>query len=227
MMMRSFWMGLLAVVLALTGSIDARADDLVAKIQSRYESLSAFKAEFTQTLTNKASGEAEKRKGTLHFMQPHLIRWETHAPEKELLVVGQDAAWDYFPDEDSVYKYPLSQVLDSKTMVRFVSGQARLDQDFLIERKGEEKGWVRLDLVPKEPEPGLVQASLWAEADTGLLRKVLLFDFYGNENELTVTSIKLNPTLSPSLFAFIPPKGVEIFDNTGEEKKVEQKELSQ
>ncbi len=197
-------------------------DELVTRIQSTYESLSAFDAKFVQVLRNTASGEEEERSGLIFFKKPRLIRWETTMPEKELLIVGSKEVWDYFDDDKIAYKYTVDRVLQSKTMIKFISGQARLDEDFWVTREASKpgeapEGLVKLNLTPKEPEPQLVQAYAWADPKTGLVRKILLQDFYGNENELSFADITLNPKQPDDLFAFTPPAGVEIFDNTAKD----------
>lgn len=190
------------------------ANKLVGEIQKKYDSLQSFDTSFTQVLRNTASGEEQNRSGMLFFKKPNLVRWETTEPEQELLIVGENVVWDYFGEEEVAYKYEADAVLDSKTMIRFISGQARLDTDFWTTEEGDEKGLAKLNLVPKEPEPQLVQAYVWVDRETALVKRILLQDFYGNENELNFMDIRMNPDIPESLFEFTPPEGVEVFDNT-------------
>lgn len=201
----------LSGLLLLAPSVRA---DIVGKIQKTYEQLESFDSSFIQILRNTASGEEQERKGMLFFKNPDLVRWETTEPESELLIVGKSVVWDYFDDEGVVYKYSVDEVLDSKTMVRFISGQARLDRDFWIEKQPAKGNLVKLHLTPKEPEPQLVEAWVWVDPQTSLVRRILLQDFYGNENELIFSDMRLNPDMPDSIFEFTPPQGVEVFDNT-------------
>jgi outer membrane lipoprotein carrier protein len=193
------------------------AEGAAAALQARYESIKSFTAAFTQTLTGSATGTTEVRSGTISFAQPGLVRWQTEKPDPELLLVGRTAVWNYFSKEGAAYKYGLDAVLDSKTMLRFVTGRARLDEDFQISTPAapDAQGLVRLDLVPFEPETSLVQAVAWADPATALLRRVRIVDFYGNENTLEFKDIKLNVPLAPDFFDFTPPKGVDVMDETG------------
>lgn len=203
----------LVLFLLLALPAPAKAD-LVGRIQQTYEQLESFDSRFIQILRNTASGEEQERKGMLFFKNPELVRWETTEPESELLIVGANVVWDYFADEMVVYKYAVEDILDSKTMVRFISGQARLDKDFWIEEEQGESGLIKLLLTPKEPEPQLVQAYVWVDPETALVRRILLQDFYGNENELIFSDMRLNPDMPDELFEFSPPEDVEVFDNT-------------
>ncbi|MEW5773931.1 MAG: outer membrane lipoprotein carrier protein LolA [Thermodesulfobacteriota bacterium] len=201
-------------LLILSLSAPALAGQTAGHMQSQYESLTSFTASFVQTLTNAQTGEKEVRKGTIAFRQPALVRWDTLSPEKQLLVVGDKAVWDYYADEKAAYKYPTTDVLSSKTMLRFISGKARLEQDFYVTELPEKDGLLEMELVPREAEPGLVQATVWVTPATYMLYRVLLVDFYGNKNDLALDNLLLNPDLPKSDFEFSPPAGTKVFDNT-------------
>lgn len=205
-----FW-----VVLVLAPSAAfAQEGDVADRIQKRYESLQSFTADFEQVLTNAASGEQETRTGSISFKHPAMVRWLTVTPEKELLVVGPEYVWNFFPTEELAVKYRVDQVFNSKTMVRFLSGRANLKEDFVVESQGEDNGWRKFKLIPYEPEPSLVLGYMWVEPGSDLLRQVLLVDFFGNGNQVALTNLELDVDLDDSLFSFTPPQGVDIEDNT-------------
>ena len=154
------------------------------------------------------------RTGTLSFKRPGLVRWNTQTPERELLIVGTNIVWDYFPDEETAYKYPVSQVLSSRTMIRFISGKGNLDEDFKVEDQGVDQGLRKIKLIPREPEANMVLAYIWVNQDTKMLEKVFVVDFFGNGNELALEETMLNPELGEELFEFSPPEGVDVLDNT-------------
>lgn len=205
---------MVVLFLSLSLPLPALAGQTAAHMQQQYEALTSFTADFVQTLTNAQTGEKEVRKGTIAFRQPALVRWDTVSPEKQLLVVGDKAVWDYYVDEKAAYKYPTTDVLSSKTMLRFISGKARLEQDFYVTEHPEKDGLLEMELVPKEAEPGLVQATVWVTPGTYMLYRVLLVDFYGNQNDLSLDNLVLNPDLPRQGFEFSPPAGTKVFDNT-------------
>lgn len=206
---------LLLTVLLVLGATPATAEEggITARIQKQYESLKSFQADIVQELTNGSSKETRMRKGNLAFRSPGHVRWETVEPEPELIVAGDGPVWDYFADEETAYKYPREQVMGGKTMLRFLSGQARLDEDFWVEEHPEGP-LVRLELVPKEPEPNLVKAEAWVTDEMAMLTRVKLVDFFGNINDVRLENLVLNPDLPDAMFAFTPPAGTDIEDNT-------------
>ena len=190
------------------------AEDLSQKIQDTYTSIQSFKTEFTQKLTNAASGEVQKRTGTILFRKPRDIRWETLSPEKELLVVRDNLVWDVFPSEGIAYKYSLQGKFSSKTMLEFLTGDVSLETDFQVLDQGLEEGLRKVRLVPKNPEPNLVLAYLWLDPDEFTLKKILLVDFFGNGNELAFKDLKLNVKITDDHFIYSPPKDIQVIDNT-------------
>jgi outer membrane lipoprotein carrier protein len=201
----------------------AGAAETAARIQKQYAAIKGFGADFEQTLTHRESGAVEKRKGTLLFQKPLLIRWETKNPHQELLVVTGKEIWDYLPDEDLAYRYPLSMVQDSRGIIQVLTGQAVLTQDFDVKSDGEEENFVRLKLYPREPGPQMVEAVIWADKTDGYIRRAELTDFYGNKNSVRFSSFNTQAQFRESDFHFTPPPGVEVEDHS--KKKIQRREL--
>jgi len=208
---------LMCMIFWAAGVPALHAGEWTNAIQKQYETLTGFSARFKQTLTNASTGETEIRTGALSFKRPGLVRWNTETPEPELLIVGTDQVWDYFPDEETAYKYPVSQVLSSRTMIRFISGKGNLEEDFKVEDQGADQGMRKIKLIPREPEANLVLAYIWVNPESKMLEKVFLVDFFGNGNELALEETMLNPELKEELFQFTPPDGVDVLDNTGKQ----------
>lgn len=218
--MKYWCLALFALLLAWPGP--ARADDpgqLAGRMQRKYAAIKAFSADFTQAIRNAASGDTEHRSGSFLFKKPTLVRWETVKPEKELLLVGTSAVWDYFEEDKEAYRYSVKDVIGSKTMLRFLTGKANLTEDFIVAagkpEAGDASGLTVLDLAPREPEPGLVMAKIWVDPRTDLIVRIRIQDFYANTNDLTLSKVVLNPRLPDKLFAFTPPKDVQVHENDG------------
>jgi outer membrane lipoprotein carrier protein len=193
--------------------IAAEHDHVSDIIQDQYAKINSFQAEFNQELTNASSGAKEQRRGTIWYQQPQKIRWQTIHPEEELLISTGDVVWDYFPEEKTAYRYTLKGRFDSKNMLKFISGEINLKEDFQIQVQGKDaqcSDWTKISLTPLNPEPSLVMAHIWLDKDTNLIRQVVLVDFFGNKNKLTFEDIELNVVIDESRFSFDPPDGVEM-----------------
>jgi outer membrane lipoprotein carrier protein len=214
-MRHRFLLSLLFVLALAQAALAAEPAELAGRIQKKYASLSAFSAEFNQAIRNAASNEVEQRSGSFVFKKPTLVRWETVKPEKELLIVGKDAVWDYFEEDKEAYRYAVEEIINSKTMLRFLTGKANLTEDFVVSAAKDEAGpnEAALLLVPREPEPGLVVAKVWVDTATDMIVRIHIQDFYANTNDLRLTKIVADPKLADSLFVFTPPKDAKVHDN--------------
>ena len=190
----------------------AQASETAQRLQDRYETIDSFQTGFVQILTNAATREQEERFGRISFQKPLNVRWESTSPEEEILIIDEEKVWNYFPEERAVYQYETDEILTSRNMIRFISGQARLTEDFRVEDQGMVDELYKIKLVPKNPEPDLVLAYIWSDGD-GMMRRILLVDFFGNGNELRLEDMDLNPEFEDDLFTFTPPAGVDIIEN--------------
>ncbi|MBO4301111.1 MAG: outer membrane lipoprotein chaperone LolA [Desulfovibrio sp.] len=211
------------VLVCTYSTVAFSASDTASRIQSRYEVMRSFSATFEQTLTHKESGSKEKRQGSLLFQKPLLIRWQTEKPHEETLIVTASEIWDYLPDEEIVYRYPLELVQDSRSIIQVVTGQAALTRDFEVMDEGQEGGLLKLRLYPREPAPQMVEACLWVELSTSLIRRASIVDFYGNSNEVRFLSFQPDAATKSSNFTFKVPRGVEVEDRIA--SHVQEREL--
>ncbi|WP_027370649.1 outer membrane lipoprotein chaperone LolA [Desulfovermiculus halophilus] len=217
---RSFMVFLISVILILgLFSLPATAQDIADTIQKQYTTVSSFQTDFSQTLTNAASGSKEQREGTIWYQEPTLIRWHTTSPEEEVLISTGKTVWDYFPEEKVAYRYSLEGRFNSKTMLRFISGEVNLQEDFQVEVLGsdqENANWTKVKLIPKNPDPSLVEATIWVDPESSLIQQVMLVDFFGNQNQLTFQDIDLNVHIADSHFTFQPPEDVQVMQGGGQ-----------
>lgn len=208
---------LLVLFLFMTMTTSTFAASLPEKIQQTYSQIHALEGTFTQTLLHRESASTTVRKGHLFFEKPLLVRWEVQGSSPELLVIGADALWNYFPDEELAYRYPLEMVNDSRSIIQIITGQSKLTEDFYVVEQGVENNTIKLQLYPKEPVPHFTEATLWIDAQTNHIVRCMIYDFYGNENNIQFDNLLVNPTIAPDLFVFTPPKGTDVEDRTQQE----------
>lgn len=214
-------------VLCCFGTTAAYAAEPTAQgMQKKYTGIEGLQAEFTQVLVHKESGARDTRSGLLYFAKPLLVRWETLKPVPELLLVGKDVIWNVFPDEEIAYKYSTALAQDSRSIVRVITGQTRLDEDFYMEVEGKEGNLFKLRLYPKEPTQSLVEALLWVN-NANLIKRIRVYDFYGNENDIAFTKLTLGKPGKDSLFTYTPPEHFAVEDRSSESGAVMQKPLMQ
>jgi outer membrane lipoprotein carrier protein len=194
----------LALLFLTCGS--AAASQAAERLQRRWASVESMRAEFTQTLLHKESGARERRSGVLSFRKPMLLRWENQKPAPELLLVGKNAIWNVFPDEKTAFKYSLASAGGAFDIARIITGRARLNRDFDLEEEGGEGETATFRLYPKKASQAMVEVLLWVDLKTFLIRKLRVYDFYGNVNVMVFSLQEPGVKLGDSVFTYSPPK---------------------
>ncbi len=202
-----------ALLLAVPHAVAAGQQDILRKTQEAYASMQTFRAEFTQKLSQKETGTTQQRTGSIIFKKPLLVRWETAAPNAELLLVNDREIWNYLPDEELAYRYSRSLADDSRSIIQVITGQSPLDRDFEVQDMAQEDKLLRLTLYPKEASTEMTEVRLWLEPSSGLMRRAVIVDFYGNTNDIQLVKIQPGAPVSEADFRFSPPAGVEVEDH--------------
>ena len=192
----------------------ARDSKELEKIKLFYNNINTFSADIEQTLKHKETGNLEKRNGKIKFLKPAFIYWNTFKPNEEFLICEKNAIWDYFPDEQIVYKYPTHLLNNTHGILQIITGADALDKNFKIVSSKIDGKYMNFTLLPKEPTTQLVEANIWVDPDKGIITKGIITDFYGNTNEITLKNFKTDIRLSAKDFNFNPPKNVDIEDKT-------------
>src|SRR5437868_3324683 len=104
--MRTFSSRLTLVVLALYSAFHiphsaffvqaASVDNIVKRLQARYDSTAGFRADFTQEIESATLGQKVESRGTVFFKKPGRMRWEFSEPQQTLVSDGT-FFWFYQP----------------------------------------------------------------------------------------------------------------------------------
>lgn len=189
-------------------------DQYLTGLQKKYTALSSFTVNFTQELYNSETKETEKRSGTFTFKKPLLILWKTTSPLEEDIIVSSNEIWDYIPEDNIAFRYPISLINDVAVFAYILSGQSNIEDSFLIKKTEHSGSKVILSLVPKKDHPSVVAMQLTIAKQTSEIIEVKITDFYNNTNTIMLTNFIPNVPVENSLFSFTPKEGITVIDNS-------------
>ena len=167
-----------------------------------------FQANFSQTLLDKHFQIVKKASGSMMFERPGKFRWIYDQPYQQLIVGDGKQVWFYDQDLAQVTIHRLDQALGS-TPAALLAGGNTIERDFnlqAIDAQGETE-W--LEAIPKSQENSFVLIRL-GFSKTGILREMVLRDSFDQVTWLIFSEIEQNPSLTPDLFQFTPPEGVDV-----------------
>jgi outer membrane lipoprotein carrier protein len=193
------------------------AEDTAKRIQAFYQQTSDFQSHFVQTYTDIAAGDEKVSQGRVYFKKPGKMRWDyvsaKDSKKRDKVYVSDGRAfWVYEYEFKQVFKQCLK---DSQlpTSLRFLLGQGDLLAEFdvsLLEKSTAENP--ELKLIPKEATSKFKALQFTVDSKTGQVIRTLLFDPYGNTNEIVFSKTRVNRNLPDKGFAFKPPKDARMIN---------------
>lgn len=206
------------MLLCLSARADPKADQegvrpLVEKVQKVYEGTADLHAHFSQI--NQGVMGKRLASGEVWLKKPGRMRWDYSKPEKKLFIADGAVLWVYEPEDEQVFKQPLSSS-QLPAQVSFLFGKGKLSDDFDISRlEGTGSGLggpgdVVLKLVPKVATAQYRYLAFVVDPKTSLVRETVVYDQQGGSNHLIFSNIETNVKVPDSRFHFTPPEGVKV-----------------
>lgn len=211
----------LVVILALSIAANAQEADsrndaeqqIVDKVQSRYESTLELEAEFTQRATLRTLNETQVSSGKVYIKKPGKMRWDYLEPEPQVILLRDDYLSVYTPELNQLVEQPITNLYRAKTPATFLAGRAKLEELFYVEVEGVNgsgpgAAW-SLTLRPKEENPQLRELRLEVDQESYDIKRSIIIDHFGNETDIRYINIRTNHGLEEDVFTLELPPGVE------------------
>jgi outer membrane lipoprotein carrier protein len=212
-----FFFAALAAVLAVCGSAEAAPPSLgeiVSRVEATYNRANDFIADFVQESKIASMGKTIHEEGTVSIRKPARMLWEYRTPSAKKLVINDEKAWLYVPEERMVYVQDAPQILKSKMTIRFLAGMGKIEDAFAVafaEEPSPASATYRLTLAPKVYEGGIKTLTATVDARTFHITAFDFTDMYGNTTRVSLSHIRINTGLPESLFQFTPPPGTDTY----------------
>ena len=200
---------LVLVSLAPSAQTKRPPDALARDLQTRYQSIRDFSANFVQSYRAGVLKTRTQESGTVAVKKPGKMRWTYTKPErKELVSDGRKIYW-YLPEDKHV---DVRDVADSaSTPDLFLSGKGDIARDFTASyAESAIAGTIALKLVPRRAEPEYEYLVIAFDPASLQLRALTTRDHQGGESTLTFSNMRENRGLSDKDFVFTVPRGVTV-----------------
>jgi len=178
------------------------------KLKAFITATHSAQANFTQEVVDKNGKRIQSASGTMQFMRPGKFRWVYQKPYEQIIVGDGKKFWMYDVDLNQVTVKKLDAALGGSPAA-LLSGNNEIERDFSMKDKGEKDGLDWLEAKPKSAESNFAKVLMAFNSGAELV-VMDLFDSFGHRTELRFSGLKKNPSLSPQLFNFVPPKGADV-----------------
>ncbi|MCG6867890.1 MAG: outer membrane lipoprotein chaperone LolA [Gammaproteobacteria bacterium] len=189
---------LLALPLAVWG--DTRLDRF-------FNDVKTLKATFSQEVRDESGKLLQKSSGDVLLMRPGRFRWEYREPFPQLILADGEKLWLYDEELEQVTVKPQGEALGAAP-IALLDRRGTLEEQFRITSAGRRDGleWVVLEPKVKDTEFLRVEFGL----DDAGIRRMKLLDQFGQTTTIEFNDLRTNSPLSPSLFRFEVPDGVDV-----------------
>jgi len=199
---------------------DARLNDLVGRLQQRYQNLQTLKASFVQTYASKRFSDALTEKGVVYFRKGGLMKWEYQHPEPKIFASDGRYYFYYVVADKQVIKAE-PEPTDQHSPALFLAGRGNFQKDFRAEWADSRSGSHLIKLTPIKVQPDFSYMIIDVDPSRALITRLLVVDAYDNRTEYKFTQIHENPELPPNFFMFKPPPGTDVIFQRAESNQVE------
>ena len=208
-------LALLLAAFVSASPAEDRLSDLVSKVETHYESVSDFEADFTQRYERRLLRRTVEEKGSVSVKKPGRMRWEYRSPEEKIFVTDGARTYFYLPAENQVmvsHQPQGAMGMEEGSPFELLAGRARLSENFTAAFSDEPatKGGVVLRLQPRRPREEYENVELEVRPRDGSILRVVLIDTASNRTEFLFDGVRENVGLPESLFRFAIPSGVEV-----------------
>ena len=189
-------------------------DELVARVQTRYDRTTHLRARFRQETRLQGFDQVQTGEGQVWILKPGMMRWDYTKPERQTIIANGDTLWIYLPEDRQVIRDHINHSLGTRTPALFLAGQARLTDLFTVAggptQGPGEGGLLQLELTPKGETLPYTQVYLGIDPSSYLVKLVRVVDALGNMTAMWFSDIDTEAAVAPSLFQFQVPPGVEV-----------------
>ena len=190
---------------------DPRVEDLLLKLEKRYNETDTVSCIFTQTKRIIQLEGNIVTSGELYFKKPNYLRMEHKGEENLIIYCNGEQIWIEDLDLNEVEVFEFKQVGAGSRTSRFLPPVFTAEngelQEFFIIRLIEEKGETsRLELVPR-PHSGYTFSSL--QFDVGSLSRIQWIKILyanGDWTEMKFRNWKNHPEISDFFFEYMKKK---------------------
>ena len=169
--------------------------------------INSLSADFTQQIKGHNNRELQLLNGNLSLKKPNQLRWNVLAPMPQLVVSDGKLVWLYDPDLEQVVIQSFSDDFMANPISILLGDLDQLNRDFTVSLISDDS----FSLKPKQKNSLFVAIQL--RFVDSVLSHIEYQDNFGQNTQLTLSQVKLNPQLAKNTFVFDIPQAVDIINH--------------
>jgi outer membrane lipoprotein carrier protein len=193
----------------------ANVHTTASAVDEHYNHLKTFKAAFTEIY--QGDGISRTESGTLWLKKPGRMRWEYHVPREKLFLIDSQNAYFYVTGDPQAKKTSIKNLDDIRSPLRYLLGKTKLEKELeglslAPDLTPVQQGDILLRGVPKALKDRVSEVVMEISPEHQI-RRILIHGVDSTTTDFRFSQIEENVPVQDSLFRFVPPPGVQIFED--------------
>ena len=170
-----------------------------------------LEAQFTQRTFDQHQDVISEGSGNFQYKRPNLVRWITHDPMEQHIVINGKKVWVYDPDLRQVLIDNFSAEIATSPLFILLSTNGDLGTLYSIQRSFNHKKNSTFKLNAKTPDESIreIEISFMAGNLTSLSIRT-----YDQVSNFFFSKQKVNSMIDTSVFSFEIPADTDVIDRT-------------
>ncbi|MBS0288259.1 MAG: outer membrane lipoprotein chaperone LolA [Proteobacteria bacterium] len=188
-----------------------KAEPAAESLLNALQKIETFKANFVQKIHDANGEHVAKTQGEIMVRRPGKFYWKSQSPDPILVVADGKFLWTYDIDLSQVTKQKLQEALGNSPAALLAGSLSSIKSNFEISQGNKNqcpKSNECYLLKPKQKDAAF--ADILIGFAKGKLTEVRMHDPLGQDVYTLFTEVLINQGVQDKVFAFIPPKGVDI-----------------
>lgn len=214
--MNKRWQSITGALLWAVSATAAVADDAQSDAEGQggrvalerfAEGLKTYHATFEQEIIDSDGEVQDANAGEMWLARPARFRWEYGGDFPEVIVADGERVWMYDISLEQITVRDQASLANDSPL-SLLTDLSKLDEQFEVRDLGLDAGlaYVELRSVAEDAEFDRVLLGIRDAA----LELMAMEDAFGLRTEIRIRESQRNPVLSPTLFVFEPPEGVDV-----------------
>ena len=193
----------------------ANVHAIASNVDEHYNHLKSFKASFTEIYQGDNISRSES--GTLWLKKPGRMRWEYHVPREKLFLIDSQNAYFYVTGDPQAKKTSVKYLDDIRSPLRFLLGKTKLEKELeglslAPDLSPIQAGDTVLRGTPKVMKDR-VSSVVLEVSPAHQIDRIVIHGVDGTTTDFRFSQIEDNVPVQDSLFHFVPPPGVQVFED--------------
>lgn len=190
-------------------------EGVLSKLKASLSGVVDLSAEFTQTTMLEAAGMEKKVGGKVKIKRGAKMLWEYDGSDPQKIVGDGKTVWVWQVRDRTVIRKEMAEMSPAaRTALDLIGGVLEVEKHFAVSSCGPSC----VEMKPRSPDPDLSLIRLETVDEGAGLKAVVTEDSVGNRTRIELKNVEKNRGLADSIFDFVPPRGVDVFDGQGRQR---------